>query len=107
MTEKLISYLFEQNLRDKVINIIKDTLDIKTPEKITEDNEIVAEACEYTKSLLSRMEEASKEGESELDIIYHLLDVAVSNWVTSILLRKYIEKLHDEFNITPEQDEED
>lgn len=100
----LIDYVFEQTLRDKVINIINSTLDIDKPKQVDDDNEVVNELCEYTRGLLHKIEEASADGESEMEIIHHLLDVAISNEAIIVLLRKYISMLHEQYGVNPEED---
>ena len=96
---ELMDFVFEQTLRDKVVAIINETLDIEKPRPVKEDNEVLLEICDYTKDLLKKIENAAESGESEKDIIFHLLDMAISNQVVVVLLRGYVKMLHEKYGV--------
>jgi hypothetical protein len=101
--EKLMDFLMEQTLRDKVISIINHTIGVNSNDfVITDDNEVVNSICEYTKDLIDKIESSFDEGGTETDVIYNLLDLVVSNHVLVTILRKYIDMVHKNFDIDPE-----
>jgi len=79
---ELTKYMFDNRMKDKVISILRETLETNN---LTEEE--IDTVTEYAKELVHNVEEVMTENPDQIvKVIYNLLDVAIGNYGMAVRL---------------------